>query len=118
MLTQRLFPVPYEWGRLALLLGVTAATVAGGELLLPTEGLDGFASRTVLWLALPAILLAAGFLSREERAGLRAMLSPAAVRERLQALAGQPRPAGAEDETAAGRSAEVFEAVRRDEDRL
>jgi O-antigen/teichoic acid export membrane protein len=118
VLTQRLFPVPYEWGRLALLLGVTAATIAGGELLLPTEGLDGFASRTVLWLALPAILLATGFLSREERAGLRAMLSPAAVRERLQALAGQPRPADPEDETAAGRSAEVFEAVRRDEDRL
>ena len=28
VLTQRLFPVPYEWGRLALLFGVTAATVA------------------------------------------------------------------------------------------
>jgi O-antigen/teichoic acid export membrane protein len=118
VLTQRLFPVPYEWGRLALLAGVTAATVAGGELLLPTDGIGGFALRTLLWLALPAILLAAGFLSREERAGLRAMLSPAAVRERLQALADQPRPPTAEDETAAGYSAEVYEAVRRDEDRL
>ncbi|HEY8002109.1 MAG: lipopolysaccharide biosynthesis protein [Vicinamibacteria bacterium] len=117
-LTQRLFPVPYEWGRLALLIGVTAATVAAGELLLPTDGLGGFALRTLLWLALPAILLAAGFLSREERAGLRAMLSPSAVRERLQALADQPRPPTAEDETAAGYSAEVYEAVRRDEDRL
>ena len=41
VLTQRLFPVPYEWGRLALLVAVTAAIVAGGELLLPTEGLGG-----------------------------------------------------------------------------
>ena len=41
LLTQRLFPVPYEWGRLALLVGVTAATVAGGELLLPTDGIGG-----------------------------------------------------------------------------
>ena len=46
------------------------------------------------------------------------MLSPGAVRERLRALADQPRPATAEDETAADRSAEVYEAVRRDEDRL
>ena len=29
------------------------ATVAGGELLLPTSGFGGFASRLVLWLALP-----------------------------------------------------------------
>jgi O-antigen/teichoic acid export membrane protein len=117
-LTQRLFPVPYEWGRLALLVGVTAALVAGGELLLPTHGFGGFALRTLLWLALPAILLAAGFLSREEREGLRTMLSPSAVRERLRALASEPRPAAADDETQAGYSAEVYEAVRRDEDRL
>ena len=41
VLTQRLFPVPYEWGRLALLVAVTAAVVAGGELLLPTDGFVG-----------------------------------------------------------------------------
>ncbi len=116
VLTQRLFPVPYEWGRLAVLVGVTAATVAAGELLLPTEGLGGLAARTLLWLALPVFLLATGFLSREERAGLRMMLSPAAVRERLRALASEPqRP---EPDSEAGYSAEVYEAVRRDEDRL
>ena len=118
VLTQRLFPVPYEWGRLALLVGVTAATVAAGELLLPTEGLGGFAARTLLWLALPVILLAAGFLTREERAGLRSMLSPGAVRERLRALASAPSPARPEPDSEAGYSAEVYEAVRRDEDRL
>jgi O-antigen/teichoic acid export membrane protein len=118
VLTQRLFPVPYEWGRLALLVGVTGATVAAGELLLPTHGIGGLLLRAALWLALPAILLAAGFLTREERAGLRAMLSPAAVRARLRALASEPVPARPEPDSEAGYSAEVYEAVRRDEDRL
>ena len=116
LLTQRLFPVPYEWGRLALLIGATAAVVAGGELLLPTDGFDGFALRTLVWLALPAMLLACGFLTREERDGLRLMLSPGAVRERLRDLASEPDPG--EPESPAGASAEIYEAVRRDEDRL
>ena len=90
-LTQRLFPVPYEWGRLALLVAVTAVTVAAGELLLPTEGLAGLASRTALWLALPALLLATGFFTAAERLRLRAMLSPSAVRARLAALSAGPR---------------------------
>jgi O-antigen/teichoic acid export membrane protein len=115
-LTERLFPVPYEWGRLALLFGVTAATVAAGELLLPTSGAGGFVLRTLLWLALPAILLAGGFLTRAERAGLRVMLSPSAVRARLRTLAAEPAPAAADSK--AGASAEIYEAARRDEDRL
>ncbi len=117
MLTQRLFPVPYEWGRLALLVGVTAATVAGGELLLPDHGFVGFALRTLLWFALPLILLACGFLTRSERDGLRAMLNPAAIRERLRAL-GEESSEPHAPESEAGYSAEVYEAVRRDEDHL
>jgi O-antigen/teichoic acid export membrane protein len=118
VLTQRLFPVPYDWGRLALLFGVTAVTVAAGELLLPTHGIGGLALRTLLWLALPAVLLALGFLTREERAGIRAMLNPEAVRARLRALADEPAPANPEPDSEAGYSAEVYEAARRDEDRL
>lgn len=114
VLTQRLFPVPYEWGRLALLVGVTAATVAGGELLLPDHGFAGFLLRTVVWLALPVILLACGFLTRAERAGIRSMLSPEAVRERMRSARDAPHPPDSD----AGYSAEVYEAVRRDEDRL
>ncbi len=115
-LTQRLFPVPYEWRRLALLVGVTTAVIAGGELLLPTHGAIGLISRTILWLALPAILLVLGFLTREERRGIRSMLNPAAVRARLRVLASAV--GSAEGETPAGASAEIYEAVRRDEDRL
>ena len=113
LLTQRLFPVPYEWGRLVLLVVVTSATVAAGELLLPTDGFLGFASRTLLWLALPLFLLATGFLTAEERAGIRAMLRPSAVLVRLQEAAG--RPPAAEGE-AGGYAAEVYESVRADED--
>lgn len=115
-LTQRLFPVPYEWGRLALLVAVTAATVAVGEVLLPTDGLDGFAARTALWLAFPLLLLATGFLTAAERASLRTMLSPSAVRERLRELASEPT--SSQPEARAGYGPEVYEAVRRDEDRL
>ena len=115
-LTQRLFPVPYEWGRLALLLASTAAIVAGGELLLPTDGADGFLLRVLAWLALPAVLYACGFLHHEEREGLRALLSPAAVRERLRNLASEPPAEGPDGP--AGASAEIYEAARRDEDRL
>jgi O-antigen/teichoic acid export membrane protein len=118
VLTQRLFPVPYEWGRLALLVAVTAATVAAGELLLPTEGLGGFASRAAAWLALPALLLVAGFLSAEERSILGRMLSPTVVRRRLRQLAAEP--AGSEVAAARTRGAgpEVHEQAIRDEDRI
>jgi O-antigen/teichoic acid export membrane protein len=117
-LTQRLFPVAYEWGRMALLVAVTAAIVAGGELLLPSAGLAGFAARSALWLAMPLLLWAAGFLSAAERARLRGWLRPAAVRERIATLAAGPAPSEPESEPEAGYAPEVIEAVRRDEDRL
>jgi O-antigen/teichoic acid export membrane protein len=118
VLTQRLFPVPYEWGRLALLVGMTTATIAAGELLMPTEGVVGLLGRTALWLALPLILLATGFLSAAERASLRAMLNPAAVRERFATLAAGPPPTEPASELEADYTPEVFEALRRDEDRM
>jgi O-antigen/teichoic acid export membrane protein len=113
-LTQRLFPVPYEWGRLALLLAVTVAVVAGGELLLPKEGLAAWLSRGALWLAMPAILWAIGFLTHAERERLRAMLSPTAVRARLRQLRAEPATAG----EPVGSGPEIYEAAVRDEDRL
>jgi O-antigen/teichoic acid export membrane protein len=118
LLTQRLFPVPYEWGRLALLVIVTAATVAAGELLLPKHGLDGFLTRTAVWAALPALLLGCGFVTRDERRALRMLLRPAAVRERLRELRAAGRAAEAEPEAASGYAPEVYEQALRDEDRV
>jgi O-antigen/teichoic acid export membrane protein len=70
VLTRGPFPVPFEWGRLALAAGVCAGVAACGELALPAEGLEGFASRAALLLTIPALLLAAGFLKPEERRAL------------------------------------------------
>jgi O-antigen/teichoic acid export membrane protein len=118
VLTQRLFPVAYEWGRLALLVSATAALVAAGELLLPTSGLDGFAARAALWMALPLLLWVSGFLSAAERAGLRTMLSPAAVRRRLREIASAPAQRQSDQDAATGYAPEVHEQAARDEDRI
>jgi len=115
--TQRLFPVRYDWGRLALLVLVSAATVSAGELLLPTDGLGGFASRSALWLALPGVLLACGFLRPAERASMRRVLRPAAVRDRLARLRAASPNGGSERETS-GRGTEALEQAQRDEDRI
>ena len=117
--TQRLFPVPYEWGRLALVVGVTAAVVVGRRAA-AADRRRSPGSRCGRSSGSPCrrSCCALGFLTRAERDGLRMMLSPAAVRERLRALADQPQPAAPRPESDAAYSAEVFEAVRRDEDRL
>ena len=51
--TQRLFPVPYEWGRLARVVLVAAVLVGAGELLLPTAGFGGLAGRDRVLARLP-----------------------------------------------------------------
>ncbi len=91
--TQRLFPVPYEWRRLALIVLSAAALIGAGEALLPTSGFAGLASRTVLWLAYPALLYAVGFLHEEERSRLVAMLRPSAIAARARSLRAASAPA-------------------------
>ena len=117
--TQRLFPVPYEWRRLALVVLSAAALIGAGEALLPTSGFIGLASRTVLWLVYPAALLAMGFLHEEERSNLVAMLRPSAIAARARSLQAAPAPAGAEGASSEGPrlGPEVYEAASRDEDR-
>ncbi len=107
--TQRLFPVPYEWGRLARVVLVSAALVAFGELLLPTDGLAGFLTRTVLWLAYPAALLATGFFTTSERRWLAHLRHPIVLVRRLRSF--RPAPVAVD-----GRIPEVAEAELIDED--
>jgi O-antigen/teichoic acid export membrane protein len=109
--TQRLFPVPYEWGRLARVVLVSAALVGLGELLMPTSGLAGFAGRLGLLLAYPLVLLGTGFLDPGERRSLSVLLRPAELVARLRELRSAP-PA------TAGSIPEVYEAEAADEDRL
>ncbi len=74
-LTRSLFRVGFQWLRLAQLTGILAAVAVSGELVLPTHGLAGFASR-VAWLALvPIALLGVRFFAPEERAGARGLMA-------------------------------------------
>jgi len=103
--TQRLFSVPYEWLRLAQVAGLAAALVAAGEVLLPTDGFVGLASRTGVWLTYPLLLFSTGFLNDEERRAAGRWLAPSAVLARLQNLPTRPSP-----------GQETLEAEQRDED--
>jgi len=107
--TQRLFPVPYEWTRLARVLLVAAATVLAGELLLPTSGATGFLARTLFWLLYPVALFASGFFTPGERHWLARLRHPAEFMTGLRAL----RPTGLPVE--AGVS-ETYEVEQLDED--
>ena len=107
--TQRLFPVPYEWGRLLRVLAISGGLVALGELLLPTDGFVGLLLRTALWLAYPLALLATGFFSRAERHWLSQLRHPGVLVTQLRSL--RPAASGVE-----GSVPEVYEAEQMDED--
>jgi O-antigen/teichoic acid export membrane protein len=115
--TQRLFPVPYEWRRLALVLLSAAGVVAAGELLLPTSGAIGLLSRGVLWLAYPGILYLFGFLHEEERTGLAELLRPSAIAARAKGLRAATADPGADKDEHSDFGPEVYEVAARDEDR-
>jgi O-antigen/teichoic acid export membrane protein len=107
--TQRLFPVPYEWGRLARVVLVSTALVLLGELLLPTEGLGGLAGRAALWLAYPLVLLGSGFFTAGERRWLARLRHPSVLAAELRTLRAEPTRVD-------GVVPEAYEAELRDED--
>jgi O-antigen/teichoic acid export membrane protein len=107
--TQRLFPVPYEWARLARVVLISAALVLFGELVLPTSGAAGLLLRIVLWLVYPAALLLSGFFTSEERSWLIRLRHPAELLASFRAASSSPV-------AVAGQIPEVYEAERMDED--
>jgi O-antigen/teichoic acid export membrane protein len=110
--TQRLFAVPYEWGRLLRIVLASAALVGLGELWMPTSGLAGLTGRLVLWFAFPFVIVASGFLTRSERRSLSILFRPRELIARLGEL--RAAPAGAPS----GTIPEVYEAEAADEDTL
>lgn len=103
--TQRLFPVPYEWGRLLRVVLIVAAIVGLAELATPTEGAAGLLLRAALLAAYPLALWATGFFSDEERRWLARLREPRAV---MAALRAEP--------AVDGRISETYEAEQLDED--
>lgn len=106
--TQRLFPVPYEWGRLLRVTLTVAALVGLAELLVPTEGVDGFLLRAALLAAYPLALFATGFFTPEERRWLSYLRRPKELLASLQAMRAEP--------AVDGRIPEAYEVERMDED--
>jgi O-antigen/teichoic acid export membrane protein len=107
--TQRLFPVPYQWARLARVTLVAAVLIALGELALPTSGALGLLGRAVLLAAYPFALFASGFFTAEERGWLARLRHP-------RELAASFKRMRAEPSAVDGRIPEVYEAERMDED--
>lgn len=81
--TQRLFPVPYEWGRLAKAIGASAVVIALGLSLTPDAGLGSLALRLLLLAALPGLMLLLDFFTPEERRWLALLGRPAELRAKL-----------------------------------
>ena len=100
VLTQRLFPVPYEWGRLARVALTTAALVGLGELLMPTSGAAGLLGRIALFAAYPLVLFASGFFTPGERVWLARLRHPSEIAAEFKRLreaepaVGRPPPRG------------------------
>lgn len=90
--TQRLFPIPYEWGRLVRVLFLAALVIAAGELVAPAEGLPGLAARLLFWAAYPLLLLVTGFLNPQEREYLPLLVRPRELAARLNAAARSQGP--------------------------
>jgi O-antigen/teichoic acid export membrane protein len=109
--TQRLFPVPYQWGRLLRVVLTAAALVGIGELLMPTEGIAGLLGRAVLLAAYPLALLVSGFFTPGERAWLARLRHPRELTASFQRLRQEPAAVD-------GRLPETYEAEQMDEDTL
>jgi O-antigen/teichoic acid export membrane protein len=104
--TQRLFPVPYQWGRLARVVLTAAVLVAIGELVMPTSGALGLLGRAALFAAYPLALFASGFFTPGERVWLARLRHPGELIAEARAL-----PPAVD-----GRIPETYEAERMDED--
>jgi O-antigen/teichoic acid export membrane protein len=73
-LVRRRFKVAFEWRRLGLIILIMGGLTAAGDVVLPTHGFAGFASRAAAFLAIPALMYLAGFAHKQELAQARAMV--------------------------------------------
>jgi O-antigen/teichoic acid export membrane protein len=107
--TQRLFPVPYQWGRLARVVFAAAVLVGIGELVMPTSGFAGLLGRVALFALYPLVLFFSGFFTPGERVWLAKLRHPAELAAGFAALRAQPSAVD-------GQIPEIYEAERMDDD--
>jgi O-antigen/teichoic acid export membrane protein len=102
--TRRLFPIPFEWPRLARILVFAAGLFALGEIVFPTSGAAGFFARAALLPGFAALLWWSGFFNPVELRLLRAL--PGRLRARFGDSTEAPQ-----DLEALRRSTELMEDV-------
>jgi O-antigen/teichoic acid export membrane protein len=73
-LIRNLFPVAFEWGRLACFTLVAGGIAVAGELLLPTAGVTGFVTRALALAAIVPALYAARFFRPGELLAARKLV--------------------------------------------
>lgn len=111
--TQRLFQVPYEWGRLLKVVGSSAALIAIGEVFVPIDGIGPLAIRIALIALVPAAMFATGFFTDEEKRYLAMVRNPQELIEKIKAA----RAAEAKDEASRDQGlSEVYEVEQMNED--
>ncbi|HYF26487.1 MAG TPA: oligosaccharide flippase family protein [Baekduia sp.] len=81
-LTRELFAVPFERRRLAGAVAVLGGVAVAGELLLPTDGVDGVLLRALALACAAPLLVAAGVVRRQELAALRTAARAQVARRR------------------------------------
>jgi O-antigen/teichoic acid export membrane protein len=74
-LAQRLYPIPYEYGRLGRLAIVGIAVYAVGAWISWSSVWAGLAGKATLVLCAPVLLLASGFLMADEKAQIKRLLT-------------------------------------------
>ena len=94
--TQRLFPVPYQWIRLAKVLVLTAVLISIGEVFTPDDGIAWLAVRLLLVAALPLLLLITGFFTAEERRWLMLLAQPGELKKKVLEARAVGKAAGEE----------------------
>jgi hypothetical protein len=74
MLIRRVFPVRFEWRRMAHIVLVMSVLTVGGDLILPTSGASGLLLRAVVFLAIPVALLLTSFAHPQELGQVRLLV--------------------------------------------
>jgi O-antigen/teichoic acid export membrane protein/protein-tyrosine-phosphatase len=78
-LSQRLYPIPYEWSRIARLLGLSCLWAGLGFAVSEWTLIDRLAAKTALSALFPLALLAVGVLTRDEARMAHERLAAAAA---------------------------------------
>jgi O-antigen/teichoic acid export membrane protein len=73
-LTRQVFAVPFEWRRLGKIVAILGGVSIAADLVLPTAGPAGFATRALTLAALPALLVFARVFTRQQIAGVWASM--------------------------------------------